>query len=199
MEMREEISVSPHQCSTSVSGRQPAAPEEQARLRWFLVFTKPSDERTAETNLERQGFHVYYPRLLRPSLCRGRWLDRIVSLFPRYLFIQLDAARQSLAPVRSTSGVVSLVRFGTEPKAVPDSVVNGLIGRADPQSGLHRLSCRPPLTPGTRVNIIAGALEGLDGIFEREAGDERVVVLLKLLGQDAPVRIPSRYVVQSVA
>lgn len=168
-------------------------------LRWFLVLTKPSCEHTAKDHLERQGFRIYYPRLSRSVLCRGHWVDRIVSLFPRYLFLQLDAARQSLAPVRSTLGVVNLVRFGAEPQAVPDRVVNGLIDRADPQSGLHRLSCDRPLLPGARVSVIAGAFQGLEGIFEREAGDERVVVLLKLLGQEAPVRITSRYVVPSIA
>lgn len=168
-------------------------------LRWFLVLTKPSCEQTAKNHLERQGFHVYYPRLTRSVLSRGEWVERIVSLFPRYLFVQLDSARQSLAPVRSTLGVASLVRFGAEPKAVPDRVVKGLIDRADPASGLHRLSKDRPLTPGARVSVIAGAFQGLEGIFERDAGNERVVVLLQLLGQESPVRITSRYVVPSIA
>lgn len=168
-------------------------------LRWFLVLTKPSCEQTAKDHLERQGFRVYYPRLISSVLSRGEWVERIASLFPRYLFVQLDSARQSLAPVRSTLGVVNLVRFGVEPKAVPDRVVNGLIDRADPESGLHRLSCDRPLTSGARVSVIAGAFQGLEGIFERDAGNERVVVLLQLLGQEAPVRITSRYVVPSIA
>lgn len=171
------------------------APARELDLRWFLVFTKPSAESTAKTNLERQGYRVYYPRVLRPSLHRGRWIERIVSLFPRYLFIQLDAARQSLAPVRSTLGVANIVRFGVESTVVPDAIVDGLLRHADPQSGLHKISSTKPFEPGARVGIIAGAFEGLEGIFERDAGEERVVILLKLLGRDAPVRVPSQYVV----
>lgn len=167
--------------------------------RWFLVVTKPSGENAAQVNLERQGYRVYYPRLLRPSLYRGRWIERIVSLFPRYLFVQLDAATQSLAPVRSTLGVANIVRFGTEAAQVPSAVVDGLIRCADPDTGLHRLKTGRIFEPGAAVRVIAGAFEGLQGIFERDVGSERVVILLRLLGQDASVRVPSRFVVPCLA
>jgi transcriptional antiterminator RfaH len=165
-----------------------------ASLNWFLIFTKPAGEQTAKTNLERQGYRVYYPRLLRPSLRRGHWADKIVSLFPRYLFVQLDAAQQSLAPVRSTLGVSAIIRFGLEAAIIPDVIVDALIRRADPESGLHRLARDRRFEAGTEVSVVAGAFQGLDGIFEREAGDERAVILLQLLGRETPVRVPLSYV-----
>lgn len=183
------IAVAP---SGGNSTQQPAI--AGAAERWFLVFTKAAGEETAKVNLERQGYGVYYPRLLRPTLRQGRWADRIVALFPRYLFVQLDILRQALSPVRSTLGVTSIVRFGDESKVVPDTIIEGLIRRADPQTGLHRLSSCPTLQPGCKVHVVAGVFGGLDGIFEREAADERVVVLLKLLGRDTPVRVPARFV-----
>ena len=171
----------------------------RSALRWFPVFTKPSAESTAKKHLERQCYQVYYPRLLRPSLRRGRWVDRIVSLFPRYLFVRVDTARQSLAPVRSTLGVVDLVRFGAQPATVSDAIVEDLMQRADAHTGLHRLRCRSRFERGMRVDVIAGVFEGLDGIFERETGSDRVVILLELLGRRTPVGVPSRYVVSSIA
>lgn len=167
----------------------------QSRLRWFLVLTKPAREGIAQSNLERQGYRVYYPRLLRPSLWRGQWIERAVSLFPRYLFVQLDSSRQSLGPVASTLGVSRLVRFGHDSAVVPDEVVERLILKADPQSGLHRLGKGRRFQREERINIIAGVFEGLEGIFEREAGEERVIILLGLLGRQAMVRVPSRHVV----
>lgn len=168
-------------------------------LSWFLVFTKPAGEETARVNLERQGYRTYYPRLLRHCLRRGCWVEQVVSLFPRYLFVQVDTALQSLAPVHSTVGVTNVVRFGSESTVVPDAVVETLIRREDPQSGLHRLGESRPLIPGARVSIVAGAFEGLDGIFERDDGGERVIVLLKLLGRKTPVRMPAGFVMPGSA
>jgi len=37
------------------------------------------------------------------------------------------------------------------------------------------------------VRISTGPFEGLEGVFERQAGADRVVVLLRLLGQNASV------------
>lgn len=184
-------------CSGSVDASSGSA---RRLLHWFLVFTKPAGEALAQENLLRQGYRVYYPRLLRPIFHRGKWIERIVSLFPRYLFIQVDPLEQSLSPVRSTQGVASIVRFGPEATVVPNAIVSDLLRRADPLSGLHRLARVPEaLKAGSPVNIIAGAFEGLNGIFEREVGEERVVVLLKLLGQCTPVRLPSQYIAPVVA
>lgn len=163
-------------------------------LRWFLLFTKPASERIACCNLERQGYKVYYPRLLQPSLRNGRWIDRVVSLFPRYIFVQLDCAKQSLAPISSTLGVARIVRFGRELAKVPDQLVRSLMLAADPESGLHKLKGANTLKRGSRVTVIAGLFEGLEGVFERVDGQERVVILLKLLGQETAVRLPSGYV-----
>ena len=180
------------------TGSRVQASASNSFLRWFLVFTKSFGESAAAINLERQGYRVYYPRLLRPMLQRGRWVDRIVPLFPRYLFVRLDTERQSLAPVRSTIGVANIVRFGAEATVVSDDIVDGLIRRAGSESGLHRLHSSCSFAAGSSVKVIAGAFEGLQGIFEREEGNERVVVLLTLLGRDAPVRIPSAFVVPAV-
>lgn len=174
------------------AGSAPTAP--LAGLKWFLVFTKPSGEALAKTNLERQGYRVYYPRLLRPALRKGHWADKIVSLFPRYLFVQVDGAHQSLAPVRSTLGVSGIIRFGVEAAIIPDGIVSALIHRADPESGLHRLNRDVRFRAGAPVRIVDGAFQGLDGIFERDVGDDRAIVLLQLLGHETQVRVPQAYV-----
>lgn len=196
LRMSQAISAPIHDC-------QGAAPDDAQRsistlhaaCRWFLIFTKPSGECTAQANLQRQGYRVYYPRVLQAALYRGHWAERIVSLFPRYVFLQLDSSRQSLGPVRSTLGVSNIVRSGREFTIVPNEIVERLMQKADPQSGLHRLDGSGRFRRGGRVNVISGAFEGLEGIFEREAGADRVVIMLKLLGQDTTVRVPSRCVV----
>lgn len=158
--------------------------------RWYLIHTKPSSEALAESHLNRQGYEVYLPRLVQAVRSGGKWQDRIASLFPRYLFLRLCEGQQALNPVRSTVGVSSIVRFGSRFTIVPDHVIGLLRARADSASGLHRLSREGQLAPGASVRINMGPFRGLEGVFEREAGSERVVVLFKLLGQDASVCVP---------
>jgi transcriptional antiterminator RfaH len=159
-------------------------------LRWYLIQTKPRGEALAELNLARQGYEVYLPRLVQAVRSGGKWRDRIAALFPRYLFLRLNEGKQALNPVRSTVGVASVVRFGPYFTIVPDQVIGSLRGRADPDTGLHRL-CRAGLPlPGAPVRIGAGLFDGLEGVFEREAGSDRVMVLLKLLGRDVSVCVP---------
>ena len=164
-------------------------------LRWYLVRTKPNAEASALRNLVRQGYEVYFPRLSQSLPHRGRWRDRIVPLFPGYLFLGLDEGRQALAPVRSTTGVACAVRFGSSYAIVPDAVILDLLSRADPETGLHRLSPPEQLMPGTHVRILAGPFDGLEGVFQRDCGAERAIVLLSVLGQPVGVSVPSASVV----
>jgi transcriptional antiterminator RfaH len=159
-------------------------------LRWYVVQTKRWAEATAQTNLERQGYEVYFPRAVQLVPRDGQWLRRIVALFPRYVFLRLNEGSQALNPVRSTLGVAGVVRFGSCYSVVPDAIIHELRARADPHSGLHTLSRATPLAAGTPVTVRAGPFSGLSGVFERQAAADRVVVLLRLLGHDASVCVP---------
>lgn len=160
-------------------------------MRWYLIHTKPKREGVAEVNLRRQGYQVYHPRLLRPTRIRGRWVDRVTALFPRYLFLRVAVGYQTMGPVRSTLGVANIVRFGHDYSVVPDAIVDNLRMRADAESGLHRLDTHAPYKPGSTVKITAGVFDGLEGVFQRESGDDRVVLLLRLFGQDTTVQLPA--------
>ena len=164
-------------------------------VRWYLLQTKPSSEARAKLHLERQQYEVHFARLKQPVRVAGRWTERVTPLFPRYLFVRLEEGRQAFGPLRSTVGVSGLVRFGPRFAVVPDQVIDVLRARADPQTGLHRLARRAWLVPGCGVRIAVGPFEGLEGVFERAAGSERVVILLELLGQHTPVRVPAEWVV----
>jgi transcriptional antiterminator RfaH len=157
---------------------------DNSRLRWHLAFTKPAAEQAAKSHLERQGYRVYLPLVQQKTLRRGKWTERISALFPRYLFVQLDSALQSLSPIRSTVGVAGLVRFGVDYTVVPNFIVSCLRSNEDPQTKLHKVKVNSWFTAGSAVRIARGALSGLEGIFESEDAGERVTVLLNLLGRE---------------
>lgn len=164
--------------------------------RWYAVCCKPRQEAVAEENLQRQGFRVYLPRIRIRQRRRGQWIDAVEVLFPRYIFIRVDPLRRSTATVRSTRGVVGLVRFGGKPALVPDAVMEALLQREDAATGLHQDN-RPLLSAGEPVKLVDGPLAGMEGIFTQHDGHKRVIVLLELLGKANRVTVSRDWVARA--
>lgn len=156
-------------------------------MRWYVVHTHTHAESKAAAHLERQGFEVYLPRY-RKRRRHARRVEMVTApLFPRYLFVGVDMAAQRWRSIHSTLGVARLVCNGDEPAAVTDMVVNALRQREDDE-GFVQLA-RRRFAPGTRVQITDGAFASYLGLFEGMRDDERVTVLLDLLGRKVRVLI----------
>lgn len=156
--------------------------------RWYLVHTKPRKERVAEQNLQRQGYEVYLPLIQQPRRRRGRWIEVIDPLFPNYLFVRLQFGWDNIGPIRYTTGVRALVRFTQEPAIVPDEIIESLKSAADRDTGIYRFE-EALFKPGDKVMIDQGPLAGLNAIFLAETGQERVLILLEMLGRENQITI----------
>jgi len=154
---------------------------------WYAVHTKARDEQLAEENLQRQGFNTFLPRIKAARRRRGRWHEVIEPLFPGYLFIRLDLLLQDSSPIRSTRGALGLVRFGTDPAVVPDELVAQLLANASDEAGVVRQEYL--FQPGDQVQILSGPFTGLPARILAETGEERVQLLLDLLGRANKVLI----------
>lgn len=163
---------------------------------WYLVHSKPQREEVATTNLERQGFEVFLPRMRVQARRRGRFVERVEAMFPRYLFTRLDAEHQDWSPIRSTVGVATLVRFGLKPAQVPDALVDDLRARADDEGVVTDL-IPPDLEPGRPVRVIEGLLEGYRGIVQAKSGQERVHILLDMVGKQVGATLSAHQVATS--
>ena len=150
---------------------------------WYLAYTKPRQESVADLNLVRQGFEVYLPMFR--TLKRGVAEPVLEPMFPRYLFLRPQSDAQSLGVVRSTRGVLSMIRFGQELGCVPSSVVERI--RGFEQSRLNAsVSELSALRAGQKVLVAEGPFKGLEGLVQ-SVSSKRVVVLLELLGRLAQV------------
>lgn len=157
---------------------------------WYLAYTKPRQEQVALVNLQQQGFEAYLPLYKTfkksPAADAG---DAIVfePMFARYLFFRPASARQSIAPVRATRGVSTLVSFGFEPATIPHELLSAIRAceqarnQADPAS----LS---PFQPGSRVELRSGPLKGLVGVVQMVSA-KRVALLLELLGRPQRIEV----------
>lgn len=154
---------------------------DAARKSWYLVYAKPRQETIAQENLARQGYETYLPLVRQVRKLRGRRAAVVGPMFPRYLFIHLDSKSDNWGPIRSTLGVVSLVRFGHAAAQVPESLVTALQQREDEQ-GIQVLPT-DDYRPGSRVRITEGSFAGYEGVFLAKSSRDRVVLLLDILGK----------------
>ena len=154
---------------------------------WYLVYTKPRQEEVAATNLTRQGYGVYLPRLRQARKRAGKRVFVVEPLFARYLFIHLDSHTDNWIPIRSTLGVMSLVRFGAEPARVPDDLVAHLKSHEGAE-GLHEWA-EPKLAVGDHVRVAEGPLAGYEGVLIAKNGRERVTLLLDMLGSQVRTQL----------
>ena len=161
-------------------------------LAWYLVYSKPQQERLALENLERQGYDAYLPLIRNRRRRGGRYVAMIEPMFPRYLFLHLSDETDNWGPIRSTIGVSKLVRFGDIPARVPDDLIGALKGRED-DSGVHDLP-PPDFKAGDRIRIVEGPMAGYEGIFRAKTSQERVVVLLEIVGQSARVQLDAGHI-----
>ena len=154
--------------------------------RWFLVHTLPKCEAKAELRLKAQGFCCYMPRFEKTVRHARKLRTTRAPLFPRYLFVILDLARDSWSPIRSTIGVSRLFTDQAgRPVAVPVGVVESLIERSDGQ--VTRLDTN--LVRGQRVRILSGPFADFAGTLARLDGAGRVQVLLEMMGTEVPVTL----------
>jgi transcriptional antiterminator RfaH len=156
-------------------------------MHWYLVHTKPRQEKCALQNLEQQGYQCYLPTLLAERLRQGSLIVGDEPLFPRYLFIRLGQGQtaQSWAPIRSTRGVSRLVSFGVEPAKVDDRLIEILRTReAAAQAEPERL-----FTQGERVRLSDRAFVGIEGVYQMADGERRVMVLIELMGKPVVMKV----------
>ena len=186
------------QCGEGAHAQPPPRPHAEeyrgdlmrAGAQWYVVHTQPHNEGRAEAHLRRQGFNTYLPRYL----CRRRHARRSETvarpLFPRYLFVTFDLARDRWRSIQSTFGVSNLVLTGDTPKPLAGSVVDEIRGR-EGADGFVTLGLPAGLKPGSSVRLIDGLFADYEGVLERIAGDTRVAVLLSLLGRKVRVFVPA--------
>lgn len=157
---------------------------------WYVVHTQPQHELRADVNLRRQGFTTYLPRYLRRRR-HARRTDTVVRpLFPRYLFVGIDLARDRWRAIQSTFGVSHLVLTGEEPTPLPGGVIEEIRSR-ESEDGYVVLGLPAGLKPGSRVRLTDGIFAESRGILDRVADDRRVAILLDLLGREVRVFVPA--------
>lgn len=158
----------------------------ETAARWYVVHTHPHAEDKARFHLDRQGFQTYLPRYLKRRR-HARRVEVVASpFFPRYLFVAVDIATQRWRSVQSTIGVSRLVCNGEDPATVPDRII-AQIKQNEDERGFIRIDQRPRFSRGDKIRVLEGAFSDCFGLFEGATSEERVAILLDLLGRKVRV------------
>ncbi len=146
---------------------------------WYLIQTKPRSENLALENLSNQGYKCYLPMMKVEKVINKQIEIKKEQQFPRYLFINLDLdfASKSWAPIRSTRGVSSLVRFGQIPAKIHDELVQYIYSREH----LAESKVQSLYQQGQSLKIIKGPFSGFDSIYQGMDSEMRVIVLLEFM------------------
>ncbi len=156
---------------------------------WCAVQTHVRSEDKAAFHLRRQGYDVFLPKHLKRRK-HARRIDWVSSpLFPRYLFVAIDPDITPWWAIRSTVGVGNLIYFGDAPACVPAEIISEIKARQD-EKGLVKTHTGCAFKRGDRVRVIDGPLNDLEGLFESSIDEQRVTILLGLLGREVRVRVP---------
>ena len=153
---------------------------------WYVLHTKSRFENVVNEGLQKKSLEVFLPKIKVPSKRRDRKLIINVPLFPGYLFVKTVLHPQAHLEIVKTVGAVRLV--GTKDGPVPVSLDTIESLKIMVSSG-HPVATGSRFQKGDRVMVVAGPFAGVNGLFVRYRGKDRVVVYIEALGQYAQAEV----------
>jgi transcription antitermination factor NusG len=155
------------------------APSEHG-LRWWVLHTRPRQEKSLARDLRALAIPSYLPQLQRRTPSRGRVLTSYAPLFPGYLFLLTEAEGRIAA--LATRRVARALEV-TDQEAMWRDLrqVNQLLTSGAPVTPEDRLE------PGAIVEIRTGPLAGLRGKILKSASGRRFVVAVDFIQRGASV------------
>lgn len=152
---------------------------------WYVTRVKVGQEARAILNLEIQDYTVYSPTFVEVKLNKGKPSRK--ALFPGYVFIQ-QQENQSVASVRSTYGVLSIVQFGGKLATLPNQLI------AEMKLAEERSLNVFEVKPGDTVTIHKGPFAGLNAAYSLPSGEMRSLVLIDMLGKTQTILVDNKHI-----
>jgi transcriptional antiterminator RfaH len=157
---------------------------------WFVLQLKPNSHHQAAKNLKQQGFETFLPFNSTTSRQASRFITTTKPLFPGYMFITFDRAETGWNKINNTYGVSHLVTFNSILKSIPTKFVNNLMKRYDTAG---RLLPMQKLKKGDQVKVLEGPFANFIASIETYETDQRIWILMDLMGRRTKMQTPSKY------
>jgi transcriptional antiterminator RfaH len=152
---------------------------------WHCLYTKPRAEKQVATALQNLDLQTYLP-LIKSVVAGQEPIEK--PFFPCYLFLKADFHTVSLSAIQWTSGLRRIISYNSDYAPLSTELIELIQQKVQRFADRPQLLCR--FTPGEKVRITTGPLQGLVAIFDQPLNDQqRVQVLLHILGQANRVKV----------
>ena len=156
---------------------------------WIVVNTKPCCEEKAYSNLIRQGYNVFAPKILK-TVSRFNKLKQILTpLFPGYIFVGLLPS-QNWTKINNTYGVKKILKFNEKLCFLPTSLLLELRKKCD-QKGIFLL--RNSFKKGQIVSYVKNNNFLFKVSFSEYIDAKRSYVLLDFLKNKIKTQVDNKF------
>jgi transcription antitermination factor NusG len=149
---------------------------------WAVAHTKPRCEKKLKQYCERERLAVTLPCVQSAHKYRGKTVVFEKPLFPGYVFLRLAAEERKVAMqsdyIANLLEVFDQELFERQLGEILKALESGCEVRLAPAIGT-----------GSRVNIKAGPLRGMEAWVEERYGPTTVLLRLDFIGQAAAVKV----------
>lgn len=166
--------------------------------RWYVCQTYSGYENSVKLNLERRIesmqmedriFQVMIPeKITQEKKADGTIKEKLVKIYPGYVFIEMEVTDDSWFVVRNTPGVTGFLGSsggGTKPVPVPPEEILPILKEA----GLVEIP-KLDIEVGQKVKVKSGPFNGQIGAIDNIDEDHsQVTVLVDMFGRQTPVEL----------
>ena len=165
---------------------------------WYVVNTYSGHETKVKEKLEQRAvsmgmqdniFRVIIPETTEVEVKDGVKKEKVKKMFPGYVLVEMIMSDEAWYIVRNTPGVTGFI--GSSGKgAKPTPLLPQEIDRILRNMGMSRVDVDQELQVGTKVQIVDGPFNGMEGKIDSiDQENSRLNVLIDLFGQETPVEV----------
>jgi transcriptional antiterminator RfaH len=152
---------------------------------WWVAHTRPRNEKAFALDLRAHGIFHYLPLSVRGtrSKASGRLSQSIVPVFPGYVFFNGSDAQRQLA--LTTNRVASTLPVADQPQLVGElRQIQRVL------STQTEFQWEPAIEVGQWARVIAGPLQGTEGVVCKRMSRMRLALNVRMLSQSVVVEVP---------
>ena len=153
---------------------------------WIVARNKPNQDKIALINLERQNFEFFQPTFKTMSRRQNKFTEIIKPVFPGYIFIAINLEENNWHKINNTRGISRIIVFGNEIPLMHCELIEALKCRFSLNKTPKAVD---PFEKGMNAEITNGPFAQLIGKIEKIDADQRIWVLLDVLGTQTRVSI----------